>query len=302
MHDTQSGKLSTSTGQLLPAIAVTLCGLAWGIFWLPVRLIEDAGVGGAWTSVLLFAAATAAPLPWLFNRRVWSGNVPNALFTGLLLGTAFALYTVSLVMTDVVRAILLFYMTPVWSTIADVTIYKRRLTPVRAISIALGISGMLAILGTGDGLPVPQNAGDWVALLSGLSWAAGTLRSHASPATNIVLPVFSFALCGLVSSIVILFWSGTHDPALVRLDNATEVVPWIILMGILIFVPTNFLVVWAAQRIDSARVGILMMTEVLAGSVTAALWAGEPFGWRQGLGAALIVCAGLVEALPSRRR
>ena len=37
--------------------------------------------------------------------------------------------------------------------------------------------------------------------------------------------------------------------------------PWIMLLGLIIFVPPNFLVLWAAQRIDSARVGILLMTE-----------------------------------------
>ena len=69
-----------------------------------------------------------------------------------------------------------------------------------------------------------------------------------------------------------------------------------------VFVPPNFLVVWAAQRIDSARVGILLMTEVLAGSITAALWAGEPFGWREAIGSVLVVSAALTEVFGNRSR
>jgi drug/metabolite transporter (DMT)-like permease len=302
MQETDSGKHSTAASQFIPAIAVTFCGLAWGAFWYPVRLIENAGVGGAWVSLILFAVATLAPLPWLFKRRLWRDNVASIMLTGFLLGTAFALYTISLVMTDVVRAILLFYMTPVWSTLADVVLYGRRLTLSRGLSIGFGLSGLMAILGTGDGLPLPHTTGDWVALISGMCWAAGTLRSHASPAHSLVLSVFAFSLCGLVSSMLILLVASGYDADLVRLDNAVEVVPWIILLALVVFVPPNFLVVWAAQRIDSARVGILLMTEVLAGSITAALWAGEPFGWREGLGATLIVCAGLVEVLPLRPR
>ena len=33
-------------------------------------------------------------------------------------------------------------------------------------------------------------------------------------------------------------------------------------MALIFFVPPNFLILWAAQRIDSGRVGILLMTEV----------------------------------------
>jgi drug/metabolite transporter (DMT)-like permease len=302
MQEKDSAKQSTAASQFIPAAAVTLCGIAWGAFWYPVRLLESAGAGGAWVSLILFAVATIAPLPWLFKRRLWQDNVASIMLTGFLLGTAFALYAISLVMTDVVRAILLFYMTPVWSTLADVVLYGRRLTPSRALSIGFGLFGLVAILGTAGGLPLPHTAGDWVALVSGMCWAAGTQRSHASPAHSLVLPVFAFSLCGMVSSMLILLVASGYDADLVRLDNAAEVVPWIILLALVVFVPPNFLVVWAAQRIDSARVGILLMTEVLAGSITAALWAGEPFGWREGLGATLIVCAGLVEVLPLRRR
>ncbi len=57
---------------------------------------------------------------------------------------------------------------------------------------------------------------------------------------------------------------------------------------------------WAAQRIDSGRVGILLMTEVLAGAVTAALFSGESFGVMEATGTILILCAGLVEVLGRR--
>ena len=91
MQETDSGKYSAAASQFIPAIAVTFCGLAWGAFWYPVRLIENAGVGGAWVSLILFAVATLAPLPWLFRRRLWRDNVASIMLTGFLLGTAFAL-------------------------------------------------------------------------------------------------------------------------------------------------------------------------------------------------------------------
>ncbi len=44
-------------------------------------------------------------------------------------------------------------------------------------------------------------------------------------------------------------------------------------------------------------VGLLFMTEISVGTVTAALWAGEPFGAREVIGILLISGAGLAESL-----
>ncbi len=100
----------------------------WGVFWLPLRWFDSEGVGGAWVSLIFNAMALASALPWLLRREAWRGFV-DQLVNGLLLGTAFSLYTVSLVMTDVIHAILLFYLTPVWSTIAGWLIFGERMGP-----------------------------------------------------------------------------------------------------------------------------------------------------------------------------
>ena len=65
----------------------------------------------------------------------------------------------------------------------------------------------------------------------------------------------------------------------------------------LVMLPANWLVLWAAGRLEPARVGILLMMEVVVGVITAAIFAGEPFTWREGFGAGLIVAAGLFEVV-----
>lgn len=284
---------------LLPAIAVALCGVMWGVFWYPLRWFDGQGVGGGWVSLMFNAVAAAAPLPWLMHRKAWEGFAGQAL-TGLFLGSAFSLYTVSLVMTDVIHAILLFYLTPVWSTLAGWLFRSERLKLSRIIAMALGFAGMGCILGLNDGLPLPHNAGDWVALMSGMLWATGTLRSFAMPYPGIALPVFTFSIGGLVSSAIILAFGAGLAMPLASTGNFVHALPWIILLAMIIFVPPNFLVLWAAQRMDPGRVGILLMTEVLVGSISAALFSGEAFGMIELAGTVLIVCAGLIEVLGRR--
>ena len=271
----------------------------WGVFWLPLRWLADQGVGGGWVSLVFNAVSALAPLPWLLRRSRWAG-ARSHLLTGLLLGSAFALYTVSLAMTDVLHAILLFYLTPVWSTLGGWLLFKERLGASRILAIVFGLGGLALILGIADGWPLPRNAGDWTALASGMCWAAGTLRSYAKPSRGIALPVFLFSLGGLASSAIILMIGSALAMPLANAGNLLQAMPWMILLALIFFVPPNFLVLWAAQRIDPGRVGILLMGEVLVGSISAALLSGQPFGPAEFAGTLLIVCAGLVEVVGRR--
>lgn len=284
---------------LLAAIAVALCGAIWGLFWLPLHWLEGRGVGGGWTSFVFNLVSMLAPLPFLWRRVAWDGFWRQAP-AGFLLGTAFSMYSVSLVMTDVLHAILLFYLTPVWSTLAARVIFGTRLTGARIVSIACGAAGMALILGVTEGLPLPRNAGDWVALVSGMLWAAGTMHSFARPAPGIAVPVFTFSLGGLVASGVILALGAAAGMPMAQPGPIWTALPLIIAAALVFFVPPNFLVLWAAQRLDSGRVGILLTTEVLIGALSAGFLSGQPFGIPEIAGTAFIISAGLVEVLGRR--
>jgi drug/metabolite transporter (DMT)-like permease len=285
--------------QRLAATAVALCGAMWGVYWLPLRWIDGQGVGAATTSLLYSLVAIAATLPWMRRASDWQ-DFPRQSISGLLLGTAFALYTVSLLMTGVVNAILLFYLTPVWSALGEWLIYRRTLSLRRGLAIVMGFVGVGFILGVDGGLPLPRNAGDLVALASGMVWAAGTLRSSAFPSARVAVPAMSFAMGGAVSSAVIMAVALWFGHAAAATGNLTATLPWIVLAALIIFVPPNALVMWAAQRLDSGRVGILLMTEAMMGAISAALFSGEAFGTAQVIGTVLVVGAGLLEVLGRR--
>lgn len=285
--------------RLLASLAVAASGAMWGCFWVPLRWIEDMGLGGGWTSVIYFATAALTPLPFLLRREAWQG-FGSQLITGTLLGLAFSLYTISLVLTEVINAILLFYLTPVWSTLAGVFFLGERLTLARGLAIVLGFCGMAFILGFEHGLPLPRNMGDWLALISGMIWAAGTMRSFHKPGRGISLPFFAFCAGGLVTSLAIAFIAMAMGSPSAELSNVGVALPWAVVIALIFFVPPNFFVLWAAQRIDSGRVGILLMTEVLMGAVTAALFSGEPFGPMQIAGTACIAAAAFIEVLSHR--
>lgn len=55
---------------------------------------------------------------------------------------------------------------------------------------------------------------------------------------------------------------------------------------------------WASARLEPARVGILLMAEVVVGVASAAVIADEHLGGLELLGGALVVGAGVLEVWP----
>ena len=71
----------------------------------------------------------------------------------------------------------------------------------------------------------------------------------------------------------------------------------LVLVVVLVVIPGTFAALWGTPLLSPGIVGILFMTEISVGTVTAALWAGEPFGLREIVGVLLISGAGLAESL-----
>lgn len=291
----------TPPATLLPSLGVLAAGGIWGLFWYPLRLVGADGVSADWVNLMFFAVSAAVVLPWALRRTARSGMGRDQWITGLLLGTAFAFYTLSLVMTEVVRAILLFYLTPVWSTLIGVAFLGERLTARRALALALGFGGLWLILGGEGGLPIPRNAGDWIGLVAGFCWSLGTLGSYHRPSPSIAKSVLAFSLGGLaITAAAMLVRHGLGE---LSTDMAAvgRAAPLILTLGLCMFSIPNVVVLWAAQRVEPARVGILLLAEVLTGTASAALFSDEPFGAAQAVGATLIVAAGVAEVSARRQ-
>jgi len=62
-------------------------------------------------------------------------------------------------------------------------------------------------------------------------------------------------------------------------------------------VPAAWTAIWGAPHLNPGVVGLLFMTEISVGTATAAIWAGEPFGWRESIGVVLITMAGLTDLI-----
>lgn len=285
----------------LPMLVVLAAASSWGLFWLPLRAFEARGLTGGWATLAVFAAPllliAALALARAAGGRPSGAGEPLA---GLLVGGAVALYAESVLLTEVARALILFYATPVWGTLLEVTVMGRPLVRARAAALLLGLAGLFVILGGRSGWPVPRNAGDLMALLSGMMWAAGSMRLRLAPARGIFESLFAFFLWGSVVALALALAApeGAGGPPA---GVIAGLLPWIGLAAVGFMIPVMGGLLWGAAHMDPGRLGILLQIEAVVGVASAAVLTDEPFGIVEALGTLLVVGAGVVDVLGGDR-
>lgn len=276
------------------SVALVLGGALWGAIWIPLRALEAAGLSGAWAGLVIYiGAALAMGFAIIVSRHPFRGFGLPLVLSGLATGAAFSLYSTSISMTEVVRAILLFYLTPIWGTLLGIAFLGERLTKARFAALIFALLGLVVVLG-GEGFPRPRNAGDWFALASGLSWAVGALLVYQAKTSGPVEQVAAFIFGSLAVTVATIVLAPSLFAAGTTLTDAIRMLPWGIIMALWV-IPMLFLTIWPASVLTPGRVGILLMSDVIVAVATAAWFSGEPFGLREMAGTVLIVSAAVIE-------
>jgi drug/metabolite transporter (DMT)-like permease len=282
----------------LIASAITLAtGVIWGLYWLPVRALADRGFTGAWGTLVITLGALVVLAPGAYARRHDIARSPKfALFSIALGGAAFALYSIGFLYGRVALIILLWCLTPVWSTLIARFIMGWPTTALRIVAMIVGIVGLALMLGAGDGLPLPRNLGEWMSLLGGVLWSISTTGMRAKSTLQPVPAAFVFAVGAVIACAVL---APILQP-IPLLETRTLLVPLMLALvsGALWWGLSLAALMWATVRIDPARVGILMMTEVVVGAATAAAFAHETLSILELAGGALVLSAGVLELWP----
>ena len=285
-----------STTRYLPVVIVFTCASVWGLFWIPLRGFEEAGLAGGWATLAQFVFPLLVLLP-LALRRVVIGRATGArdVVTGLLIGGSFVLYFDSLLLTEVARSLILFYITPAWSTLLEVVFMRRALTRTRVLALALGFSGLLVILGARTGIPLPRNIGDTMALFSGMVFALGTMRIRVARETGVFEHVFGFFLYGAVVALLVALLPIEAIGRPPQVGEVVRLLPWLVLMAVGFLIPVVWGILWGSQKMDPGRLGILLQMEAVVGIGSAAILTEEPFGVPEILGSVLVLGAGVAE-------
>jgi len=286
---------------LLASAIVLGTGVLWGFYWLPVRALAEMGLSGAWGTVVITVVAAIVLSPFaIMRRQQFARSNRIALASIALGGAAFALYSIGFVYGRVAIIILLYFLTPVWSTLIGCYVMGWHTPRLRILAIAVGLVGLATMLGADGEMPVPRGAGEWMALIAGVLWSIATTGIRAKSGMEPAAAAFIFALGATVAALILAPFLEPW-PAGIFTANLGGMVGLAFATGGLWWGLSIVSLMWATVRLEPARVGILLMTEVLVGAISAAILANEYLDRLEILGGALVLCAGILEVWPARR-
>jgi drug/metabolite transporter (DMT)-like permease len=135
--------------------------------------------------------------------------------------------------------------------------------------------------------------GDFAALAAGLIWSVASFRIFGDSRSDVRSLTFWTLLSGALLVAALLPFAGF--PSLDGISAGSSLFPAILGGGMMCLL--LILTIWGARKLPPARVGILLMGEIVVGVVSAALFAGEVLSIREIAGALAIVMAAGIEVL-----
>lgn len=279
---------TNSRSDLLPVIALLFAATFWGVLWWPLRWLEENGVPGLWASLLLFLSACVVGLPVLWQQRAqWTRQPVVLVALALASGWCNTAFILAVLEGEVVRVLLLFYLSPVWAVLLAWLILGERPPKIAWVTLSLAIGGAVIVLWDPTvGAPWPQGRADILALSSGMAFALSNVMVRKANAVSLGLKTVVSWVGVVVLAAVMISLSDGEAP-----DWNAAALTVGILLGIFGMALMSICLVYGVSRLPVHRSSVILLIEVLAGAVSAQWLAGESLDARELAGGSLILAA-----------
>lgn len=282
---------------LLPVVALLAGATMWGVSWYPLRLLEDRGLSGLWTTFVMFAAASAVGI--FIMRTRWHElrlQTSSLFWLALANGWCNVAFILAILDGSVVRVLMLFYLSPIWATLLGYFFLGERLSRSGFATLGLAMLGALVMLWDPlVGLPWPQDGADWLAITSGMAFAVSNTLVRKVQAVS-------------VEAKTVVAWGGVAGVAALALLLVAE--PWPVVtsatlgaaavLGVFGIAGMTYAVQYGVTHMPVHRSSVILLFEIVAGAVSSQLLSDEVVQAREWVGGAMIVVAGYMFARGAR--
>lgn len=275
-----------------------LIGLAFlfGFNQVTIKIVNQ-GFNPVYAAGLRSVIATLAIVIWMRMRglslAVVKGSVPVGVLMGLVFAAEFLCIYLALDYTSVTRATVILYSMPVWFALAaHFLLPGERITPLKALGLALAFTGMAAAMVDQGSVPdgVSTLTGDLLALGGALGWAAVAFAARAAGARGVSPEMQLLWMVAVSAPILIIaapmFGNWLRAPDLLSISS-------LVFQGVVIVAGGFLLWFWLLARYRASGVAGFAFLSPILGLFLGWLLLGEPISPLL-LGAGALVALGIV--------
>lgn len=283
-------KLLETKSSALATFGLLFGATAWGIIWYPYRLLDEAGISGVAASATTYAMALLIAA-WLF-RRDWRKVLvypATMLPLALVAGWTNLSYVLAVIGGEVMRVLLLFYLSPLWTLLLAALLLDERTGQRGLFVIALSLTGAFVMLWQpSQGLPLPRNGYEWIALSSGFCFALTNVLTRRAAHLSLEAKSFAIWIGVAVLALALLPFSGGALPQPSQIGGSQ----WLLMLmlgGVLLL--TTLLVQYGITHTPVTRASVIFLFELVVAAISSYLLAGEEMTVREWVGGVMIVAA-----------
>jgi drug/metabolite transporter (DMT)-like permease len=279
-----------------PVVAMLIGASLWGVIWYPMRLLESGGLGGIWLTLTLYGAALVASLPRTAKTIPEFTRSPGMLALLMLAaGWTNIAFVEAVLEGNILRVLLLFYLSPLWATLMGWALLHERITRVGFASLVIAMSGALLMLWNPIlGAPWPQGKADWMALTSGFAFALSNVVVRKVQDVSIAAKALSVWAGVVIVGVIMIVVFSLPIP-----HPSDSIFAGAVALGVLGILLMTVLVQYGVTHMPVHRSAVLALIELLAGAVSQYLLTDEVVTMRMWIGGGLIVLGAYLSARAS---
>ena len=301
-----SAEPTTQRASRRAAWALVFNAFVWGTSWWPLRRLQEAGLHPLWATAIIFTLASLAIAIARPRACLQVARTPALWLLVAAAGLTNASFNWAIVIGDVVRVVLLFYLMPLWTVLLARVVLGERLTEAGALRVAPGAVGAAIVLWPSNAsdattsdflalLPLPRSLADWLGVVGGFSFAFNNVmlrREAGRPEEGRSLAMFlgGAVVAAALAAFLTASGAAARPPA--------PAWPWLALTGALtlVFLAGNLSLQYGAARLPANRTAVVMLTEVVFASLSAVALGGGTLTARLAVGGAFIVAGAVLAA------
>ncbi|WP_457667658.1 DMT family transporter [Thiolapillus sp.] len=273
-----------------PLLSLLFAASFWGVVWYPLRLLQEAGLNGAWQMLVAYGSAflVLALLRWP-GMAGMQGQWGKLALMVIAAGWTNVGFVLAMLDGSVARALILFYISPLWTVLLGHFFLREKLRPVTLLTLPLGIIGAALMVWQPQVGIATLNWADLSAASAGLAFAVTNVitRDLQHLGTRQKTLVSWFGVIAVSGFMLLLGGEPFPHVALsVWLGN--------ILLGAGGFLITTLAVIYGISRMPVQRSAVILLFEILVGALSAWWLAGENLSMLEWFGGGMIILAGLI--------
>lgn len=268
--------------------------VCWGLIWYPYRILQEAGISGVASSFYTYVIAVGIFAVVLIKQWRAAINQPKSIiWLAIFAGWTNLSYVLAIIDGEVMRVMLLFYLSPLWTLVLAHFWLKERTNKRGVAVIILSLIGAFTMFWQEGALPLPNNHAEWLALSAGMGFAMTNVITRY--ASNLTLTAKCIAVWVGVLLMSIIFIVFQEAPFSNPMDmNFSQ---WLLMFFIaLVLMGATLFVQYGITHIPVTKASVLFMFELVVAAVGSYFLTDEIMSVREWFGGALIIVAGLFAA------